>query len=187
MTRIRFDECISHRIVAAMKAFGVPAGIEIEHALECGDGGRADVDWLSAFKAGGGRCIVTGDPAMRGKIVERMTLQSLDLVAIFPPRKGSWFMKLGRYGQASYLIRWLPVIAELAPTAEAGAHFMLPPTFEPDISRVERLRAIRGPTLSEVTEKRAARSRSKRRDDRVMTDKNDLVSLAAKKTIKTTA
>lgn len=186
MTRVRFDECISHRIVAAMQAFGVPPGIAIEHATDCGDGGKLDVDWLPAFKADGGRCIVTGDPRMRGKINERMALQASGLIVIFPPRKGSWFMKLGRFGQASYLFRWLPVIAKLAAGSEPGAHFMLPPTFEPDIARVEKLRPVRGPTSAEVAERKMKRTPAKRGGDRVVTGRDDLVARAQEKSTVTT-
>ncbi len=67
MTLIRFDECLSYRIVEAMRALGVPEGVVLQHPNEIGEHGRDDVDWIASFRAGGGRCIVTGDPKMRGR------------------------------------------------------------------------------------------------------------------------
>lgn len=160
MTRIRFDENLSPRIVAAIREMGLPSGVEIGHPNEQGLNGAADVDWLRAFKAGGGRCIVTGDPKMRGRINERMALQASGLIAIFPPRKGKWYESLGRYGQAAYWFRWLPEIMRLASEAEEGEHFQLPPTFDLDPGKVQRLRPLRGPDLEEVRERHARKKRA---------------------------
>lgn len=144
MTLIRFDECLSHRIVEAMRALGPPAGITLQHPGEVGEQSLADVDWIASFRAAGGRCIVTGDPKMRGRIAERAALEASGLVAIFPPIKG-WYDRLKRYGQAAFLIRWLPEIARLAQEAEPGSHFRLPPTFELDPTRITELRRLTGP------------------------------------------
>lgn len=147
MTLIRFDENISPRVVAAIRAIGTPAGVDVEHPSELGQLGLADVDWLHDFKSRGGRCIVTGDPKMRANIAERVALQATGLIAVFPPRRGGWYASLRLQGQAAYMLRWFQTIAEIAATAAPGDHFLLPPTFDVDPAKVERLRPLSGPLL----------------------------------------
>ena len=157
MTLIRFDECLSKNIVEAMRALGLPEGVAVEHPNDHGEGTLADVEWLPRFKKAGGRCIVTGDPKMRGRIAERMALQAADFVAIFPPSKGGYYSKLRKHGQAAYLIRWLHEIARLAAEAADGDHFLLPPSFDPDPAKIIKLHRLRGPTVEEVAaQKRGA-------------------------------
>lgn len=148
---IRFDECLSRNVVAAMRQLGLPDGIAIEHPSERGEISASDVDWISSLRERDGRCVVSADPKMRGRLVERLALQSSGLVAIFPPNRKGWFAGLRRYGQAGYLIVWLPIISELAKTAEPGTHFMLPPSFDVGMDKVSRLRPLSGPSLEEVS------------------------------------
>jgi hypothetical protein len=157
LTLIRFDENLSQRLVVALRAYGLPPGISIEHANEAGQNGVHDVDWLPRFKTAGGRCILSGDTKMRGKIAERMALQEAGFVTIFPP-KGSWYADLKRHGQAAYFIRWMPEIARLAQKAEDGQHFELPATFDLDPDRVKLLRRLTGPDLREVVARAAAKA-----------------------------
>lgn len=125
MTLIRFDENISFRIPAALRELRLPADIIVESSSETGEQGLADVDWITAFAARGGKCVVSGDERMRDRPPERAALESAGLVAIFPP-EGRFWKVLGLMGQAAFLIRWFPVISELAQTAPAGSHFRLP-------------------------------------------------------------
>lgn len=154
MTLIRFDECLSKNIVEAIRVLGLPPGVAIEHPNDHGEGTLSDVEWLTRFKAAGGRCIVTGDPKMRGRIAERAALQASGFVAIFPPSRGGWYSKLRKHGQAAYLLRWLHEIVRLAIEANDGDHFLLPPSFEPDPARVVKMARLRGPTVNEVQARR---------------------------------
>jgi hypothetical protein len=123
--RIRFDENISYRIPDALRKLRLPREIVVESSAEAGDQGMGDVDWITAFAARGGGCVVSGDERMRDRPPERAALESAGLIAIFPP-EGRFWMPLGMLGQAAFLIRWFPVIAELALTADPGSHFRLP-------------------------------------------------------------
>lgn len=125
MTLIRFDENISYRIPDALRALRLPPDIVVESSSEAGEQGMADIDWITAFAARGGKCVVSGDERMRDRPPERAALESAGLVAIFPP-EGRFWSALGIMGQAAFLIRWFPVIAELARTARPGSHFRLP-------------------------------------------------------------
>ncbi len=150
MTRIRFDECVSKNIVNAIRVLGLPSGIEIEHPSDLNQGDLEDVDWLQLFKESGGRCIVTGDTKMRGRINERLALQASGFVAIFPPNKSGWYQNLKKHGQAAYLIRWIDEIARLACEAPDGDHYLLPPTFDVDPVRIVTLRRLSGPSFQEA-------------------------------------
>lgn len=125
MTLIRFDENLSYRIPNALRALSLPRGIAIEDPVEVDEMGLADVDWITAFSARGGRCVVSGDEKMRDRPPERAALESAGLIAVFPP-EGRFWIPLKTLGQAAFLIRWFPVIAELACTADPGTHFRLP-------------------------------------------------------------
>ncbi|MDO9472315.1 MAG: hypothetical protein Q7J28_04610 [Caulobacter sp.] len=125
MTLIRFDENLSYRIPNALRELRLPPDITIETPAQADEQGLDDVDWITAFAARGGRCVVSGDEKMRDRPPERAALESAGLIAIFPP-EGRFWMPLSTLGQAAFLIRWFPVIAELARSAEPGAHFRLP-------------------------------------------------------------
>lgn len=125
MTLIRFDENISYRIPAALRALRLPSDIVVESSSEAGEQGMGDVDWITGFAARGGRCVVSGDEKMRDRPPERAALESAGLIAIFPP-DGRFWGALSIMAQAAFLIRWFPVIAELARTATPGSHFCLP-------------------------------------------------------------
>lgn len=125
MTLIRFDENISYRIPNALRALRLPEGVVVESSAEAGAQGMGDVDWITAFAARGGRCVVSGDEKMRDRPPERAALESAGLVAVFPP-EGRFWTALGILGQAAFLIRWFPVVAELARVSEPGSHFRLP-------------------------------------------------------------
>lgn len=125
MTLIRFDENISYRIPLALRQLRLPTAITLEIPEEVDEAGLGDVDWISSFARRGGRCVVSGDEKMRDRPPERAALEEARLVAIFPP-EGRFWTPLGMFGQAAYLTRWFPVIAQLAQEAELGAHFRLP-------------------------------------------------------------
>ena len=125
MTLIRFDENISYRILGALRALRLPPDIIVESSNEAGEQGMGDVDWITAFAARGGKCVVSGDEKMRDRPPERAALESAGLVAIFPP-EGRFWMALNTMAQAAFLIRWFPVIAELARSSKPGSHFRLP-------------------------------------------------------------
>jgi hypothetical protein len=143
VTLIRFDECLSYRIVDAIRAMGHPPEFDVEHPNDRGQSGMLDVDWIPEFAARGGRCVVSGDPKMRGRIAERAALQAAGFTAIFPPRKG-WYDDLRRYGQAAYLLRWFPTIMHVAANEPLGDHFRLPPTFDVEAGKIERLSKLPG-------------------------------------------
>ncbi|WP_374322371.1 hypothetical protein [Brevundimonas sp.] len=138
MTLIRFDENISRRIPAALRQLRLPEGVEIETVFEANAVGHADVDWLADFAHRHGSCIISGDERMRDRPAERAALQAAGIVAVFPP-EGRFWTPLRLYGQAAFLIRWFPIIVQLARDSEAGEHFRLPPSWTLDIASVRKL------------------------------------------------
>lgn len=84
MTLIRFDECISHRIVDALRAIRVPPDYQLETPQELAQQGQPDVNWIEDFTARGGRLVVSGDGNMRRVQLERAALEASGLVAVFP-------------------------------------------------------------------------------------------------------
>ncbi|MDB5440029.1 MAG: hypothetical protein JWM33_2456 [Caulobacteraceae bacterium] len=141
MTIIRFDECISHRIVDALRALSLPAGVSLESAQHQDEVGVADVDWITTFAARGGAAFVSGDANMRNVPLERAALEASGLIAFFPASKG-WFEKLGKYGQAAYLMRWFPQVMDLTKRAEPRTHFRLPASFSADPVSIEVLKPL---------------------------------------------
>ena len=138
MTLIRFDENISRRIPDALRQLRLPADVEVESAFDANAVGQADVDWLAEFAERGGNCIVSGDERMRDRPAERAALQAAGIVAIFPP-EGRFWTPLRLHGQAAFLIRWFPVIVELAQNSEPGEHFRLPTSWTLEAGSVRTL------------------------------------------------
>ncbi len=155
MTLIRFDECISWRIVDALKALSLPRGIDLETPQHRGEGGNPDVNWIEDFAQRGGRLFVSGDASMRTTHLERAALEASGLVAVFPSSK-QWFDGLRKWGQAGYLTVWFPVIVQLANEAEAGSHWRLPPSFSGDFTSITRLRP-----LAEIEAERESKARQR--------------------------
>ncbi len=162
MTLIRFDECISWRIVDALKAIGLPRGVELESAQHRDETGVLDVDWIPDFAARGGRLVVSGDASMRHVQLERAALEASGLVAVFPSSK-KYFDSLRRYAQAGYLLTWFPAILRLAEEAPEGAHYRLPQTHSGDFAALITMRS-----LTEINEEAEAKAavRQARRDQK---------------------
>ena len=138
MTLVRFDENISRRIPDALRQLRLPNGVEVESAFDADAEGQADVDWLTEFADRNGSCIVSGDERMRDRPAERAALQAAGIVAVFPP-EGRFWGPLRLYGQAAFLIRWFPVIVELAQQSQPGEHFRLPMSWTLDADAVRTL------------------------------------------------
>ena len=153
MTLIRFDECISWRIVDALGALNLPRGIELETPQHRGEHGHADVSWIEDFARRGGRLVVSGDANMRRNHLERAALEASGLVAVFPSSK-QFFDGLRKWGQAAYLTAWFPAIVDLAQHADPGSHWRLPPSFSGERASVIGLRP-----LAEVESEREAKAR----------------------------
>lgn len=166
MTLIRFDECISWRIVDALRALSLPRDVELESPQHRDEGGNLDVNWIEDFARRGGRLFVSGDASMRSNHLERAALEASGLVAVFPSSK-QWFDGLRKWGQAGYLTVWFPSILRLANEAEAGSHWRLPPSFSGDHDSISQLRP-----LAEIEEERERKAREReavrnaREDDR---------------------
>ena len=141
MILIRFDECISWRIVDALKALGLPRDIELETAQHRNENGILDADWIADFAQRGGRLIVSGDARMRHVQLERAALEAAGLVAVFPSSK-QFFDGLRKWAQAGYLISWFPAILRLAAEAQTGAHYRLPPTFSGEFASLILMRSL---------------------------------------------
>lgn len=94
MTLIRFDECINHRIVGAIRSIGLPRGVELETPHELAQQGQEDVSWIEDFSARRGTLVVSGDGNMRRVQLERAALEASGLIAVFPHMK--WYGNLGR-------------------------------------------------------------------------------------------
>lgn len=141
MTLIRFDECISWRIVDALKALSLPRDVELETAAHRNENGVLDVDWIPDFARRGGRLIVSGDARMRNVQLERAALEASGLIAVFPSSK-QYFDGLKKWGQAGYLIAWFPTILRLAEEAPAGAHYRLPDSFSGKFESIIAMRSL---------------------------------------------
>lgn len=141
MTIIRFDECLSWRIVAALRELRIARDLELETPHERGEEGSIDVSWIEQFRDRGGRCFVSGDARMRRVVGERAALQASGLVGIFPPA-GKFYDDLRRFRQAAYFIAWFPVIEELARSGPAGTHYRLPTSFSGDRADIIEMPAL---------------------------------------------
>ena len=153
---IRFDECISWRIVEAIQKLGLPRDVEIETAQHRGEGGQPDVAWIEDFARRGGRLVFSGDANMRHVQLERAALEASGLVAVFPSSK-KYFDGLRKWGQAGYVMVWLPAILRLAEEAPAGSHYRLPPSFSGDFDAIAPLRSL-AEIEAEVAAKAARRA-----------------------------
>jgi len=155
LTIIRFDECISWRVVDALRALNIAADIELESPRHRDQLGMGDVPWIEDFAARGGRVVVSGDARMRNVALERAALEVAGLIAIFPSSK-KYFDGLGRFGQIAYLVRWFPAIEQLARNAPRGTHYRLPPSFSGEADQIEELRSL-ADIEAEKEEKKVAR------------------------------
>lgn len=153
MTLIRFDECISWRIVDALRALSLPREVTLETPQHRGEDGHLDVNWIEDFAQRGGRLFVSGDANMRTTHLERAALEASGLVAVFPSSK-QWFDGLRKWGQAAYLIAWFPAIVRLADEAELGSHWRIPPSFSGEFDSLIPLRP-----LAEIEAEREAKAR----------------------------
>ena len=151
MTLIRFDECINHRIVDAIRSIGTPRGIQLETPRELAQQGQADVDWIADFADRGGRLVISGDGNMRRVQLERAALEASGLVAVFPHMK--WYGNLGRWGQAAFFLAWFPSIIRLAEEAERGTHFRIPTSLSGQFESLEQLKS-----LAEIEQEREQRA-----------------------------
>lgn len=157
MTLIRFDECISWRIVDALKSLSLPPGIALETPQHRGEHGDADINWIEDFARRDGRLFVSGDASMRTTHLERAALEASGLVAVFPSSK-QWFDGLRKWGQAGYLTVWFPAIVRLAEEAAPGTHWRLPASFSGDFDSLIQLRA-----LAEIELEREVKARDRER------------------------
>ncbi|MEI9889258.1 MAG: hypothetical protein WDN45_00175 [Caulobacteraceae bacterium] len=153
---IRFDECISWRIVEAIEQLRLPPNVVLETAQRRNENGQADIAWIEDFAQRGGNLIVSGDASMRSVQLERAALEASGLVAVFPSSK-KYFDGLRKWAQAAYLIAWFPVIMRLATEAPAGAHYRLPATFSGEFESIIELRP-----LAEVEAEHQEKTRVKR-------------------------
>lgn len=161
MIRIRLDENLSHKIAQALRALGLPSDVKIESPHEQGEAGLDDVSWIETFSRRGGRCVLSGDGMMRYREPERAALEAGGLIAIYVPVPAFW-RPLRKLGQAALIVRWYPVIEELARTGTPGTHFRIPTSWSPDLSKLRPMprvvaRARKGPSDP------ARRGRNKRR------------------------
>lgn len=164
MTLIRFDECINHRIVDAVRAIRTPPNIQLETPQELAQLGQPDVNWIEDFADRGGRLVVSGDGNMRRVQLERAALEASGIVAVFPHMK--WYGGLGRWGQAAFFLVWFPAIVRLAEEAPNGAHFRIPASLSGQFESIEQLKSLAEIEL-EREQKAAARAavRQERADD----------------------
>lgn len=159
MTLIRFDECINHRIVDAIRAIGIPRGFELETPHELAQRGQPDIDWIGDFADRGGRLVISGDGNMRRVQLERAALEASGIVAVFPHMK--WYGNLGRWGQASLFLAWFPAIMRLAEEAEPGAHYRIPTSHSGQFDSLEPLKSLA--EIEQEREQKAAERAVKQR------------------------
>jgi hypothetical protein len=159
LTLIRFDECISWRIVDALLALRLPDGIELETPKHREENGVADINWITDFASRGGKLVVSGDARMRNVQLERAALEASGLIAVFPSSK-KYFDSLGKWGQAGYLTTWFPSIVQLSLEAEPGSHYRIPDSFSGKFDSLILMRS-----LADIEEEAATKAAARQRRD----------------------
>jgi hypothetical protein len=169
LTLIRFDECISWRIVDALRALSLPRGVTLETPQHRSEHGDADINWIEDFARRDGRLFVSGDASMRTTHLERAALEASGLVAVFPSSK-QWFDGLKKWGQAAYLTVWFPSILRLATEAERGTHWRLPASFSGEFTSLIPMKSL---AEIEVERETKARQREIARETRTQQGRAD--------------
>jgi hypothetical protein len=130
---IRLDENISHKIGEAAELLRIPGQPTFETPAQLNELGLADEHWMILFGRRGRskdrRIVISGDD-FTGP--ERATAE-LNKITVFYTPKMYW-RPLGHLGQAAYILRWLPVMIEIAKTHPAGAQFQLPRSFNTSVA-----------------------------------------------------
>jgi hypothetical protein len=135
--KIKFDENISTRIVAAIRALESDRKIEIGSVLEDYGQGKADPEWMFRFRDEGGTAMISGDHNILQNPVNLAAYTASALISIWPP---SGFPELKRFGQAAFLVRWWPVIKAKISASPAGSRWRIPLMWTPDIEKFVELR-----------------------------------------------
>ncbi|UDL96277.1 hypothetical protein LGH83_08915 [Lichenihabitans sp. PAMC28606] len=139
--KIKFDENISPRIVAAIRAIESDKGVELGSVLEDYGQGQSDPDWMFRFRQDGGVAMVSGDHNILQTPVNLAAYTASGLISIWPP---SGYPDLKRFGQAAFLIRWWPVMKLKIQFSKDGDRWRLPLSFTP---MQEARKAINDPRI----------------------------------------
>ena len=122
--RFFFDRSLSRRLVNAIRALeGRRSGIEVQFKDERFLIDTDDTVWIAALAAEGDWIIVSLDPEILRKPVERAAWREAGLTGFF--LDGSWGnLKLDE--QAWRFFRWWPIIKLQASIVAPGATFIVP-------------------------------------------------------------
>lgn len=136
--KIRFDECISHRIAGAVTAITANRqGFEVSHVRSDQLPGTSDPDWLRQFAADDGTAIISGDYEILQNWPDLIAYRESRLIGFFPPPA---FKRLKAYGRAALLIRWWPAIIEKIKISDPGDTWRLPMNWTPDPTKFESIK-----------------------------------------------
>ncbi|WP_146619881.1 hypothetical protein [Acuticoccus sediminis] len=128
--KIRFDENMSPRIVAALRAYlSSRGGFELSHVREFSPPATGDPTWLKQFSDDDGHAIISGDSRILQNWPDLIAYAESGLVSYWPPKKsGGW----NGYSKAALWIQWWPVIYEHMKDAPRGSMWRLPNSFVPN-------------------------------------------------------
>jgi hypothetical protein len=141
--KIKFDENVSPRLVAAIRALETDKAVELGSVLHDYGAGISNPDWMFRFRDEGGVAMISGDHNILQKRVNLAAYQASGLVSIWPPH--GW-PNLKKWGQAALLIRWWPAILRRIEASKSGDRWRFPmhwtpgvdaftPVFDPRIDR----------------------------------------------------
>ncbi|MGE0719334.1 MAG: hypothetical protein AB7P02_28080 [Alphaproteobacteria bacterium] len=105
--KIRADEHVSPKIVAAIRSLVLSADWDLSHVRDHNAPRTADETWVPRFIAEGGRGILTADRKMMARPHELAAIVDGGLVAVFLPAQ--WAEARG-HQQAAHILWWWPRI-----------------------------------------------------------------------------
>lgn len=128
--KIRFDENISPRLVAAVRALEPDHLVEITHIRDQYQTGLPDPDWMFQFRDEGGTAMISGDHNILQTPVNLKAYTESGLISIWPP--ANW-PQYKRFGQAALVIVWWPAIKARIERSVDGEQWRIPPQWTPGV------------------------------------------------------
>ncbi len=117
-----FDNCVSSRIAAAVRALADLQHLEIVHLREKFPEEIDDIEWIPKLAAEGEWVIVSGDERISRSRAEKAAWRESGMTAFF---FASGFANKSRWVQAEIVMRWWPQIVLQAQRCATGSGFLM--------------------------------------------------------------
>jgi PIN like domain len=122
--RVLFDECVSTRLVRALREIEERPGVILaSHEEKFASTHRLDRDWIRALGEEGDWVIVSADTEITRGSVTRLAWREANLTSYFLAGR---FAERNRWVQALELVRWCPIVIDHARSAAVGSGWTLP-------------------------------------------------------------